>query len=418
MQESRQRVAAALEKRPGRVPVDFGSTAVTGVHVSVVAALREHFGLAKAPVKVHEPLQMLGWLDEDLKEVMGVDVEGAFRAKNGFGFANEGWKEWEFNGLEVLVPGQFNTTVDTNGDILLYPEGDLQAAPSGRMPKGFHFFDAIIRQNHFDPENLDPEDNCEEFQPISEEDLEYLDRETARAEATGRFVIANFGGTSFGDIARVPATHMKDPRGIRDVTEWYISLRSRRDYVHAVFERECEVGIANLERIHERVGARVGALMVCGTDFGTQTSAFCSKGTFDELWLPYYRRVCEWVHRNTNWKCFKHSCGSVDRFIPSFIEAGFDILNPVQCSAAGMEAEHLKREYGGRIVFWGGGVDTQHTLPFGTPAEVREQVLSRCEVFGRDGGFVFNSIHNIQAGTPVANVVAMLDAVREFNGRS
>jgi uroporphyrinogen-III decarboxylase len=108
----------------------------------------------------------------------------------------------------------------------------------------------------------------------------------------------------------------------------------------------------------------------------------------------------------------------VDRFIPSFIEAGFDILNPVQCSATGMAAEDLKREYGGRIVFWGGGVDTQHTLPFGTPAEVREQVLSRCEVFGRDGGFVFNSIHNIQAGTPVANVVAMLDAVREFNGRS
>ena len=405
MERSRERVQAALEQRPGPVPVDFGSTAVTGIHVSVVAALREYYGLAKEPVKVHEPLQMLGRLEEDLKRAMGVDVEGAFRAKTGFGFANEGWKEWEFNGLEVLVPRDFNTTVDTNGDILLYPQGDLTAAPSGRMPKGFHFFDAIIRQNHFDPENLDPEDNCEEFQPISEEDLEYLDGETARAEATGRFVIANFGGTSFGDIARVPGTHMKDPRGIRDVTEWYVSLRSRREYVHAVFERECEVG------------SRVGALMVCGTDFGTQTSAFSSKATFDELWLPYYRRVCEWVHANTNWKCFKHSCGSVDRFIPSFIEAGFDILNPVQCSAAGMEPEHLKREYGGRIVFWGGGVDTQHTLPFGTPAEVREQVLRRCEVFGRDGGFVFNSIHNSPAGTPVENVAAMLAAVAEYNGR-
>ncbi|MCL4796416.1 MAG: methyltransferase [Bryobacteraceae bacterium] len=418
MQDSRQLVEQAIARRPGPVPVDFGSTAVTGIHVSVVAALRDHFGLPKQPVKVHEPLQMLGWLEEDLKQAMGVDVEGVFRTKTAFGFANENWKPWDFNGLEVLVPGMFNTTVDASGDTLLYPEGDLAAAPSGRMPKGFHFFDAIIRQNHFDPENLNVEDNCEEFQPISEADLSLIDAETARAQATGRYVIASFGGTSFGDIARVPGTGMKDPRGIRDVAEWYVSLRSRRDYVHAVFERECTVGIANLARIHERAGSRVGAIFVCGTDFGTQTSAFCSKATFDELWLPYYRRVCDWVHANTSWKCFKHSCGSVDRFIPSFIEAGFDILNPVQCSATGMDPEHLKQTYGERITFWGGGVDTQHTLPFGTPAEVREQVLSRCETFARGGGFVFNSIHNIQAGTPVANVVAMLDAVREFNGRN
>lgn len=418
MRDSRQVVTDALERRAGPVPVDFGSTAVTGMHVSAVAALRDYYGLPRQPVKVHEPLQMLGWPEEDLKQAMGVNVEGVFRAKTAFGFANQDWKPWNFNGLEVLVPGMFNTTVDANGDTLLYPEGDLSAAPSGRMPKGFHFFDAIIRQNHFDPDNLNAGDNCEEFQPITEEDLNLLDAETARAHATGRYVIASFGGTSFGDIARVPGTSMKDPRGIRDVAEWYISLRSRRDYVHAVFERECETGIANLARIHERVGSRVGAIFVCGTDFGTQTSVFCSKATFDELWLPYYRRVCDWVHANTAWKCFKHSCGSVERFIPSFIEAGFDILNPVQCSASGMDPEHLKRTYGGRIAFWGGGVDTQHTLPFGTPAEVREQVLARCEVFARGGGFVFNSIHNIQAGTPVANIVAMLDAVREFNGRN
>jgi hypothetical protein len=418
MSDSRQRVDDALERRAGPVPVDFGSTAVTGIHVSVVAALRDYYGLAKQPVKVQEPLQMLGWVEEDLKQAMGVSVEGVFRAKTAFGFANENWKPWNFNDLEVLVPGMFNTTVDDTGDTLLYPEGDLSAAPSGRMPKGFHFFDAIIRQNHFDPDNLNVEDNCIEFQPISEADLDLLDAETVRAHATRRYVIASFGGTSFGDIARVPGTDMKDPRGIRDITEWYVSLRSRRDYVHTVFERQCEVGIANLARIHERVGSQVGAVFLCGTDFGTQTSAFCSKATFDELWLPYYRRVCNWVHANTTWKCFKHSCGSVERFIPSFIEAGFDILNPVQCSATGMDPEHLKGTYGERITFWGGGVDTQKTLPFGSPAEVREQVLSRCEVFARDGGFVFNSIHNIQAGTPVANVVAMLDAVREFNGRN
>jgi uroporphyrinogen-III decarboxylase len=108
----------------------------------------------------------------------------------------------------------------------------------------------------------------------------------------------------------------------------------------------------------------------------------------------------------------------VERFIPSLLRAGFDILNPVQCSAAGMGPEHLKSAYGDRLTFWGGGVDTQQVLPFGTPAEVRRQVLERCEIFSRGGGFVFNTIHNIQARTPVANLAAMLDAVNEFNGRT
>jgi uroporphyrinogen-III decarboxylase len=107
----------------------------------------------------------------------------------------------------------------------------------------------------------------------------------------------------------------------------------------------------------------------------------------------------------------------VERFIPSFIEAGFDILNPVQCSAANMEADKLKALFGDRLVFWGGGVDTQKVLPFGTPAEVRAQVIDRCRVFAEGGGFVFNSIHNVQACTPVENIVAMIDAVHDFNGR-
>ena len=227
---------------------------------------------------------------------------------------------------------------------------------------------------------------------------------------------ASFGGTAFGDIALVPAPFLKNPKGIRDVTEWYMSTRTRRGYIHSIFERQCEIGIENLARIHARIGDAVDCVFLCGTDFGTQTSAFCSVGTFRELWFPYYKRVNDWVHANTAWKCFKHSCGSVERFFESFIEAGFDIVNPVQCSAAGMEPAELKRKYGSRLVFWGGGVDTQKTLPFGTPQQVREEVLRRCEIFAPGGGFVFNAIHNLQAGTPVENIVAMLDAVHEFNG--
>ena len=275
---------------------------------------------------------------------------------------------------------------------------------------------AIVRQPPIDEEHLHVEDNLEEFKPVGDEDLAYFEQETRAAAATGRAVIANFGGTAFGDIALVPAPFLKNPKGIRDIAEWYVSTSSRRDYVHQIFARQTEVAIANLERILPVVGDRVDAVFLCGTDFGTQTSSFCSVATFRELWFPYYKAVNDWIHRHTNWKVFKHSCGSVERFFESLIECGFDIINPVQCSATGMEPEKLKAKYGDRLTFWGGGVDTQKTLPFGTPAEVREEVLRRCEIFAKDGGFVFNTIHNIQARTPVGNIIGMLDAVHEFSG--
>ena len=416
----KERLLAALRnKESDAVPIDFGATAVTGIHVSCVAALRGFYGLEKRPVKVHEPYQMLGWLDDDLKEAMGIDTEGATPPKTMFGFPNDRWKSWRTpEGLEVLVAEQFVTIVDQNGDILIYPEGDTTALPSGRMPKGGYFFDTIIRQEPIDEDHLDPEDNLAEFGPISEQDLAWITGEVARAAATGRAVIATFGGTAFGDIALVPAPFMKRPKGIRDVAEWYVSTAARRDYIHQVFARQCEFALANLARIHSVAGDAVDVVFVCGTDFGTQSSSFCSVETFRELYFPYYKQVNDWIHRHTAWRTFKHSCGSVERFIPSFIEAGFDILNPVQCSAAGMGAEHLKSTFGDRIVFWGGGVDTQKVLPFGTPAEVRAQVLERCRVFARGGGFVFNSIHNVQARTPVENIVAMINAVREFSGQT
>ncbi len=415
---SRQIVLDTLSHRqPERLPVDFGATNVSGIHVSCVASLREYFGLERRPVKVVEPAQMLGLIEEDLKRAMGVDTEGLFRRKTKFGYANENWKSWWLNGLEVLVGAGFNTTVAANGDTLIYPEGDLTSAPSGRLPSGGYFFDAIVRQNHFDENNLDPEDNCEEFSLLSDQDVAAIVEDALVARATGRAVAASFGGMAFGDIGVVPAPGLKDPRGIRDIAEWYVSTTARRDYVHAVFQRQCEIALKNLAILHAAVGGLVDIVYICGTDFGTQSSAFCSVPAFRSLWLPYYREICAWIHRNTKWRCFKHSCGSVRRFIPSMIEAGFDILNPVQCSALGMDPGELKAEYGDRIAFWGGGVDTQQTLPFGTPDEVREQVLRRCEVFARDGGFVFNAIHNIQAETPVANIVAMFDAVKDFNGR-
>ena len=281
---SRERVAAALVHKPSdRVPIDFGGTFVTGIHVSCVAALRDYYGLERKPVKAIDPGQMLGEIEEDLKLAMGIDVEGFGRRMNRFGFPNENWKPWRMHdGLEILVPGEFNVTTDENGDTLMYPQGDVTASPSARMPKGGHFFDAIIRQEAIEEDRLDPQDNLEEYGPISEQELSHLEREAKRAAATGRAVVASFGGTAFGDISHIPGVSLKKPRGIRDITEWYISTRTRRDYVHKVFAGQCEIALSNLEKIAQRVGNLVDAVMICGTDFGTQNSTFCSPQTFVE----------------------------------------------------------------------------------------------------------------------------------------
>lgn len=412
----REKLKAALAHENTTVPIDFGSSAVTGIHVSVVAELRDHYGLEKRPVKVNEPYQMLGQLDEDLKIAMGIDVDGIYPPATMFGFRLEGWKEWRTPwGQDVLVSAGF-TTAQQGSDTVIYPEGDSSVPPSGKMPESGYFFDSIVRQEPIDEETLNPEDNLEEFKPISDEDLAYYSRAFEELDGSSRGRIANFGGTALGDIALVPGPFMKHPKGIRDVTEWYVSTVTRQDYLHTVFEKQTDVALENLAKLHDLVGDRIEAIFLCGTDFGTQSSLFCSEETFVELYGPHYRKQTDWIHENTGWKVFKHTCGAIVPLIERFIEVGFDILNPVQCSAAGMDPAHLKKTFGDRVVFWGGGVDTQKTLPFGTPEEVEQEVLLRLETFAPGGGFVFDAIHNIQAKTPVKNIIAMIDAVKRFNG--
>ncbi|HOX85537.1 MAG TPA: uroporphyrinogen decarboxylase family protein [bacterium] len=415
----RQRLQDALNHRqPDAIPVDLGASSVTGIHVSCVAGLRDYYKLEKRLVKVHEPYQMLGLVEDDLLDALGVDVVGLGAPENIFGFANENWRPYTLDsGLQVLVSEHMQTTRDQNGDTLIYPKGDLTAMPSGRMPQNGYFFDTIVRQHPIDETHLNPADNLEEFTLVGEKELSYYAREIANLRDNPRGVLASFGGTALGDIALVPAPFLKDPKGIRDIEEWYVSTVIRQDFIRQIFQQQTDIALQNLAKLWETVGDRVDALFICGTDFGTQNSTFCSEETYRELYMPYYRRINDWIHAHTTWKTFKHSCGAVAPLIDAMIESGFDILNPVQLTARGMDARKLKAEYGDRLVFWGGGIDTQSTLPFGRPDEVRRQVLERCEILGRDGGFVFNAVHNIQANTPIKNIVAMFDAVREFNGR-
>lgn len=415
---SRECVRSALAHRePDRVPVDFGATTVTGMHALCVEKLRAHFGLEQRPVKVHVPYNMLGLIEDDLADAMGLDLAGVMPRNTLYGYPNENWKEFRTPwGQLVLISGHFQHTTDANGDLLTYPKGDVAAPPSGRMPQSSYFFDTIIRQGDLDDDHLNPADNLEEFAPLSEPDLAHFKTAVAGAVASGRAVVLAIGGTGFGDIALIPAPGLPSPKGIRDITEWYVSLVTRQDYVRTVFARQCEIALGRLQQLHAVVGDAIDIIYLCGTDFGTQTSRFCSVETFDGLWAPHYRRINDWIHTHTTWKTMKHTCGAVEPLLSRLIDVGFDIFNPVQCSAAGMEPHALKERYGDRLVFYGGGVNTQQTLPFGSPAEVRAEVLQRCRIFSRDGGYIFNTIHCVQANTPIENVVAMLDALREFNG--
>jgi hypothetical protein len=402
-------------KEVDRVGVDLGGTPFSGAQVSVVAKLREAIGLNKAgePVKVIEPYQMLGEIGADLREALGIDVVNLPGPKNFFGFANTGWKRWRtFDGTDVLVAGEFNTEPDTDGAILQYPEADRSVPASAKMPKGGFYFDSIIRQEPIDEAKLKPADNLEEFGPVSDEDLRiYEQRANDLYNNTDLAIAAGFPGTAFGDIALVPAPFLKHPKGIRDIEEWYISTVTRKEYIKEVFAGQAEIAIENLGRIYQAVGNKVHVVYLDGTDLAAQNTLFCSLEGYRELYLPFSKKLNDWIHANTKWKTMKHCCGGCEPLIEGFIEAGFDILNPVQTSARDMDPQLLSEKYGDRIVFWGGGVDTQGRLPFGTADEVREQVAERVKVFGRRSGFVFAAIHNIQSNTPVENVVAMFEAL-------
>ncbi len=421
---SRERLQATLNHQPpDRLCVDFGAGFQTGMGAAAVHRLRrEVIGDLDYRVKVIEPYQMLGEIDETLRRALNLDVVGVHGPSTMFGFrTDEGWKAFElFDGTPVLVPDKFNTTIAQNGDLLIYPEGDLAAPPRGRMPKGGNFFDAIVHQDPIDETRLDPSDNCEEFGYLAESDVALIASTAARyAAQTGYGIYLTLPDCAFGDIALVPAPWMKHPKGIRDVEEWYVSTATRRDYVWAVFDRQLEVALENVGRLIEAIGDDVDVAFVSGTDFGTQQGLFMSVNSYREMFKPYHVAVNQLIHERTNWKTFIHSCGGVYDLIVDFIDAGFDVLNPVQCSARGMDPKTLKSEFGKEVVFWGGGVDTQKTLPFGTPDEVYREVRERIDVFFSDGtGFVFNSIHNVQSNVPTENLLAMFRAVDDARGLS
>jgi len=412
---SRERVRLALKHvRTEKIPHDLGSTLTTGIHVSIYTNLKQALGITDGEVRVSDPFQMLAEVEEPVKRALGVDTVGIQPRMNFFGYPNENWKPFTMpDGTDVMISGHFQYDIMDNGDILQYPRGDRTVPPSGKMPKGGFFFDTIVRQEPIEDDKLDPKEWVEQTYPVfSDEDLRYLDDQSRwYYENTDYSIIGSFWGGGFSDIGVLTGPSIPYPKGIRDPEEWYLSLITRRQYIQDIFNYQFEIQMKNLGLYKQAMANRIDIITMSGTDFGAQHGPFFSPILYREMIKPLQKKMNDWVHTNTNWKVFFHSCGSIVEFLDDFIEIGVDIINPVQISAKGMSPEYLKDNYGDKLIFWGGGVDSQHTLPFGTPDEVRNEVTRNIEIFSKNGGFVFNNVHNIQANVPLNNLLAMFNAL-------
>ena len=420
---SRERVLAALNHQtPDRCPIDLGSNGQTGMNVSTVYRLRAALGLAQHRLKVIEPLQMLGEIEEDLLKAVHSDFVGLWNRGNMMGFMQDNWKPFDMDdGTPTWMGGGFEYDRTASGDVRAYVGGDRQAPIGFCMPKGGTFFDNV---DHFDApydmdideEDMTPrEDFKDDFHVATDEDARYWEEESKKLyEGTDYAIVGVLGGAGFGDVAWVPGPTVKHPRGIRRVQDWLLAQVMYPDYVDEVFDYQTEVMLKNLEIYKQAVGERIQVVWISGTDFGTQRGLYFSQNTFRSLYKPHYKKVNDWVHRHTGWKTFYHTCGCVNDLLDDFAEMGVDCLNPVQFSAmepGGMSPKRLKDEYGDKFIFWGGGVDTQRVLPFGTPEEVREQVAERVRILNQNGGYIFNPIHNVVANVPAENLVAMYETV-------
>ena len=254
---SRERIIAALNHQPtDRLAIDFGGTVLSGAHVSVISQLREKLGLGSGPVKVSEPAQMLGEVDAELANAAMSDVVFLGAPTNVFAFEQTGWKPWTtFDGTDVLVPEKFNTEPADDGSILMYAGGDKSYPPSAKMPKGGFYFDAIIRQKPIVESELTAEDNLEEFAILDDETLGKWQKNADELYAnTDKAISTGFPGTGFGDVFLVPAPFLKDPKGIRDIEEWYISTITRKYLIKEIFDRQAEIAAQNLKLLYQAVG--------------------------------------------------------------------------------------------------------------------------------------------------------------------
>lgn len=406
-------------RQPDRIVIDLGSTAVTGIHIHALSRLRRHYGLQRKPIRVTEPFQMLGEVSWELIDAVGIDVLGIWPENNVFGFNNyNAYKEWKTPwGQRVMVPRKFNVEYNQKGDVLMPFRGDATLPAGAAMPGTGYAFEVVDPDDFSGDTGINPTTSPDEWGLLTDSELEHWQIEIDKAYFSGKAVMVSLSRIAPGMFTMVPGIQPTRSGRISKITDWYNQNNIQSGRVKNVFEQQTEIAIENLRRIFSVAGNKINAVYLCGTDFGPDASSVSTTEQFEADWVPVYKQINDWIHAHTQWKTFKHSYSLKEPLAELFLRAGFDMINPTQGNGTAAELKKLKEKFGNDLVFWGVGIDTKYFLPTASPLDIKERILRNCEILAKNGGFIFSPDHNIPANVPVENIVAILDALQEFNGR-
>jgi len=392
----RERVLMAIaHEEPDRVPIDFAAWRSSGIQAPAYAALRRHLGInADKPFKLYDLMQQLAEPEPELIERFHGDVVQIHRLEPSFGIRIDAWKPMTLaDGTQCLVPRDYNPVPRAGGGwSLLAPDGTEVA----RMLSSGGYFEPV----HFPLANARTPADIEAapWPVMTAEEAAFIRAQGERWRRESDYAtLACFGGNI-----------LENGNFMFGFAEFMLRLGTDRDLVEYFFDRLVRWHIANLEVFLPAIEGIVDIVAV-GDDLGTQTSLIVSPTTYRQLVKPRQAKVYDYIRRNSTAHLFLHSCGAIEPILGDLIEIGVEIINPVQIGAAGMEPEKLKRKYGKHLTFWGGGCDTQHTLPLGTVADVEAEVRRLVATFKPGGGFVFTQVHNILANVPPEKIAAMYD---------
>jgi uroporphyrinogen decarboxylase len=413
---SRERVLAAINhQKPDRVPIDLSATPSSGISAIAYSNLVKHLGRPELPVQIYDVVQQLAQPDLTILDQFGVDVLDIGRT---FNILPSDWSPVTMaNGGAAFYPKWFQPTRMGDGSYQTYDDDGKRML--SRMPIGATFFD----QTYFpyvdgfpdSYENLDAEmhrimwarDAHSPWDHAGESDFWQKLRENTLKlrQSTDKALLVVCGCNLFewGTF-------------LRRMDNFLMDLMCDPYNVEKLLDQLMIRHLATLEKVCNAVGDIVDIIRF-GDDLGMSSGPFMDAAVYRELFKPRHKILCDYVKSHSKMHTYIHSCGSISLLMPDMIEAGIEIFNPVQTNAWNMAPDFLKREFGQQITFWGGGIETVGTLNVGSPSQIRDQVLQRLEIFSPGGGFVFNTVHNILPDVPPQNIVAMYDAVREFNNR-
>lgn len=394
-------------QEPDRIPIDLSGHRSSGIAAMAYARLRDYLGLPKRPIRVYDPVQQLAIVDEDVLKRFRVDTIELGRA---FALEDKYWTDWVLpDGTPCLMP-VWAKPERRNGTWVL--RSARTGAVIAQMPEGVWYFEQTLYP-FAEREDLDHlEDYLSESMwtavasppgPITAgPDGPQLLAEGARRlrRQTDRAIIGLFGGNllEFGQFLFR-----------NDV--FFMLLAGEPERAHRFLDRLMQMHLRNLDQYLASVGQHLDIILF-GDDLGMQLGPQVSPAMYREFFQPRERQMWSLVKsRAPHLKVMLHCCGGVRELLPGLIEAGLDAINPVQITCKGMDAAGLKRDFGSRLTFWGGGCDTREILSKAGPAQVRDHVRRQMDIWRPGGGYVFQQVHNILADVPPENIVAMLDAV-------